>query len=167
MSSDDLSHHFAKPAANRYFRNLPHLQAEGKTLFVTFCTHRGWALPESVRGLVLGHCVHDHPAKVWMHGAVVMPNHVHPVFTPGSDGKGNPFGLAQIMNGIKGTSAHTVNRVLGRRGPVWQRESFDHILRTDESIREKVNYICANPVRKGLVQSEDEYPWLWREWVDG
>jgi hypothetical protein len=43
---------------------LPHLQKENKTLFVTFCTHRRWTLPESVRDLVLRHCLHDNGKKL-------------------------------------------------------------------------------------------------------
>ena len=38
-------------------------------------------------------------------------------------------------------------------------ESFDHVLRCDEGIQAKVDYICQNPVRKGLVASERDYPW--------
>jgi len=96
-----------------------------------------------------------------------MPDHVHVIFTALTDDKGNPFGLAEIMNGIKGASAHTINKILGRRGHVWQREFFDHVLRSDESIHSKVQYLCENPVRKGLVTGVDDYPWLWREWVEG
>ena len=31
----------------------------------------------------------------------------------------------------------------------------------------KLPYICENPVRKGLVDFVDDYPWFWREWVEG
>ena len=40
-------------------------------------------------------------------------------------------------------------------------------LRSDEDVRKRVEYICANPVRAGLSQHEDDYPWLWREWIEG
>jgi len=96
-----------------------------------------------------------------------MPDHVHLIFTPLSDELGNPFGLAEIIHGIKSSAAHSINKVLNRRGHVWQREFFDHLLRSDEKIREKVEYISQNPVRRSLVTSEDDYPWLWREWVEG
>jgi hypothetical protein len=56
---------------------------------------------------------------------------------------------------------------LNRRGHVWQSESFDHVLRSDEGINSKVQYICENPVRKGLATDVGDYPWLWREWVEG
>ena len=157
----------AKPARGDYRRNLPHLQREGKTYFVTFRTWHYFALPEGVRAIVLQHCLHDHGAKLVMHGVVVMPDHVHLVFTPLQDALGNTFGLEEILHGIKGASAHSVNRALGRRGHVWQDESFDHILRSDESAVSKAEYVCQNPVRKGLVAKPDDYPWLWREWVEG
>jgi REP element-mobilizing transposase RayT len=157
----------AKPTKGEYRRNLPHLQADDKTQFVTFATFKRWRLPESVRGLVLNHCLHDHGKKIQMHGAVVMPDHVHLIFTQLRDLSGNIFGLAEIMNGIKGASSHSVNKALKRRGPVWLYESFDRILRTDENLHQKVEYICQNPLRKGLVTCEDDYPWLWREWVEG
>jgi len=157
----------AKPAKAAYRRNLPHVQAHGKPLFVTFRTFRGWILPESVRGLVMEHCLHDNGSKLGMHVAVVMPDHVHLLFSAGRDAQGNTFGLSEILSGIKGASAHRVNRSLGRKGHVWQDESFDHVLRCDEGLREKADYVCQNPVRRGLASTPDEYRWLWREWVEG
>jgi len=96
-----------------------------------------------------------------------MPDHVHMIFTPLNDQEGNLFSLAEIMSGIKGASAPSINKALNRRGRVWQDESFDHVLRSDESAQGKGQYIFENPVCKGLVKEVDEYPWLWREWVEG
>ena len=157
----------AKPAKGEYRRNLPHIQAEERTFFVTFSTHKRWELPESVRGLVLRHCLHDHQKKLWMHGLVVMPDHVHVIFTPLKDEEGRQFGMAEIMQSIKGAAAHRINKVLKRRGKVWEEESFDRIMRSYENIVEKVEYVCQNPLRKGLIQEGEAYPWLWREWVEG
>jgi REP element-mobilizing transposase RayT len=122
----------AKPAKGEYRRKLPHIQVETKPVFVTFCTCRRWEIPESLRGLVLQHCLHDHKLKLQVHGVAVMPDHVHLVFTPLTDGEGNTFSLAEILGAIKGASAHRINQALNRRGKVWQTESFDHILRSEE-----------------------------------
>jgi REP-associated tyrosine transposase len=105
----------AKSAKGEYRRNLPHLQAEDKPLFVTFVTLNRWVLPELVRDLVLKHCLHDHRLKYHLHGVIVMPDHVHMIFSALTDDEGKSFGLAEIMNGIKGASAHTINKTLGRR----------------------------------------------------
>ena len=165
VPSDSLSK--AKPARTHYRRNLPHIQQEDKPVFVTFTTYKRWELPESVRPLVIKHGLHDHGRKLAVHGIVVMPDHVHMVFTPLRDAQGDICGLAEIMHGIKGASAHSINKLLDRKGRVWQDESFYHVLRSDEKIHSKVIYLCENPIRKGLVSSIDEYPWLWREWVEG
>jgi hypothetical protein len=65
------------------------------------------------------------------------------------------------MKLIKGVSARNVNQLLGSSGPLWQEESFDHVLRTDESFLEKREYIRQNPVRARLVISPEDYRWLW------
>jgi hypothetical protein len=45
--------------------------------------------------------------------------------------------------------------------PVWEEESFDHVLRSDESLEDKREYIRQNPVRAGLVKTLEDYRWLW------
>jgi REP element-mobilizing transposase RayT len=157
----------ARIAKSAYRRRLPHLQIEGRPIFVAFATLDRWALPEAARALVARHCLREHGHRVHLHGFVVMPDHVHLAFTPLVDDVGRPYSLAEIMQAIKGASAHAINKCLGRKGSVWQPESFDHLLRSDESLQEKVEYICANPVRRGLTASTDDYPWLWREWIEG
>jgi hypothetical protein len=64
---------------------------------------------------------------------------------------------------MKGVSARSVNKLVGGSGPVWQDESFDHVLRSNESFAEKLEYIRQNPVRAGLVKRVEDYPWLWVE----
>jgi hypothetical protein len=56
-----------------------------------------------------------------------------------------------------------VNQVRGRPGPLWQEESFDHVLRSDDSFEEKKEYIRQNPARRGLVKRPEDYRWLWVE----
>jgi REP-associated tyrosine transposase len=146
-----------------YRRSLPHYQKDDHSLFVTF---RAWckdALAPSVREIVLRHCLHDQGTKARVHAAVVMPDHVHLLLTPLRDADGDLCSLVEILQGIKGASAHSVNRALGRSGPVWQDESFDHVLRSEESLQQKLEYIRQNPVRSGLVKRPEHYAWLWVE----
>jgi REP element-mobilizing transposase RayT len=157
----------AWPAPQTRRRNLPHIQRPGDVLFITFNTWKRRTLPARARDVVLETIIAGHGLRFALHAAVVMPDHVHILITPGTDGDGNTYGLSQIMSAVKGAAAHRVNKVLDRSGRVWQTESFDRALRRDEKIQEKAQYICANPLRAGLVSSEDEYPWLWREWIEG
>ena len=157
----------AKSSKQAYRRRLPHMQLEGQSLYVTFVTKDRWVLPEEVRDLVMRHCLHDHGTRIWLHGAVVMPDHVHLIYAALGDATGKAFPLAQIMQGIKGSSARSVNRLLGRSGELWQAESFDHIIRDKENLEEKVRYLCENPVRKGLVKTAKDYRWIWPERIKG
>ncbi len=90
-----------------------------------------------------------------------MPDHVHMIFMPLVNEKEMEVcSLAEIMDAIKGASAHKINKALGRKGKVWQAESFDHVLRSSESLDQKVQYLLQNPVRRGLVRRWEDYPWL-------
>lgn len=93
-----------------------------------------------------------------------MPDHVHIIFTPLVNSEGTEMhSLAEIMDAIKGASAHKMNKALERKGQVWQAESFDHVLRSSESLDAKVIYLLENPVRAGLVREWTKYPWLWKK----
>jgi len=148
-------------------RNLPHYQSDFRTYFVTFATASRWILPPIARDLTMRHIVFDHGRRVHLHAAVVMPDHVHLLFTPLLDHSGWCYSLSLVLKGLKGSAARSINKALHRNGSVWQHESFDHELRRDEDCRLKSEYICANPVRKGLVSNRDNYRWIWREWIEG
>ena len=151
----------ARSSPYAYRRNLPHYQGRGGPIFVTFCTKDHWVLPEDARDKVIKHCLHDNGVKIELYCAVVMPDHVHLVYQPLTDNEGNHYSLSEVVGSLKGASAHSVNRLLGRKGPLWQDESFDHVLRSSESLEGKVDYVLHNPVRKGLCSRPEAYPWLW------
>jgi len=91
-----------------------------------------------------------------------MPDHVHVVLTPlVNEIKAEIYSLAEIMDAIKGASAHKINRALSRKGKVWQTESFDRVLRTSEKLDEKMRYVLDNPLRKRLVSKASDYRWSW------
>jgi REP element-mobilizing transposase RayT len=147
-----------------YRRKLPHLQCDFKPHFVTFCTHQRWILPESVRSLVLESCLHEHGTRIDIKAAVIVPDHVHMVFTPLIDHQTMEIcSLASIMDAVKGASAHKVNKALRRAGRVWQPESFDHVLRSSENLDAKIAYVLQNPVRRNLVNVSSDYLWLWQK----
>jgi REP element-mobilizing transposase RayT len=150
-----------------YRRNLPHFERWDRPLFVTFSTIDRRILPPAARTIVIRHCLHEHGQKIFVDVAVVMPDHVHLIFHLLQDPDGSPHALRQVMKSIKGVSARRINQFLARSGPLWQDESFDHVLREHERSRAKYEYVCENPVRAGLVRFADDYPWLWRSWIEG
>ncbi len=169
-----MSTYAAQLAKYRYRRRLPHLQKEDASAFVTFCTGARRVLPGAARDLVLDHCLREGglrtlagegaratQARIHLHAVVVMPDHVHLLFLPQRDADGWPFPVVDILQCMKSTTAHRINKLLGVSGPLWEEESFDHVLRSDESLKEKCEYIRQNPVETGLVRRAEEYRWLW------
>ena len=137
-----------------YRRNLPHLVKSGKAIFLTFCAKR--ELTHSERDLALHCCVHDHETTYFLECAVVMPDHVHMILWPFEE-----WTLARITHRLKSVSSHATNRLNGATGHVWQHESFDHIVRSSESLEKKMDYVFNNPVRAGLAATPSDYRWLW------
>ena len=152
-----------KPRKYRYRRNLPHIEKSGRAHFFTFDTYERWELPPLARDLVLQHCLHDNGKKMRLFIAVVMPDHVHLIFMPLEAENHETYTFEEIVGAIKGASSHSVNKALKRSGPVWQDESFDHVIRFGESLERKIRYVRENPVRKGLVAKPEDYKWLWEE----
>jgi REP-associated tyrosine transposase len=147
----------------KYRRDLPHIQKFDRAHFITFVTPCQWILPPLARDLVLKHCLHEKDKKFKLLIAIVMPDHVHMIFIPlWDENTAEPFTFEEILGPIKGASSHSVNKALHRQGHVWQDESFDHVLRSEESLDAKIEYVRQNPVRRGLVARPEDYKWLWQ-----
>ena len=63
------------------------------------------------------------------------------------------------MHGIKGVSAHKINFHRNTRGRIWQKESYDRIVRDEKEFDMKLNYMYNNPIKKGLTKDSWLY-WL-------
>jgi REP element-mobilizing transposase RayT len=148
------------PKMHFYRRNLPHIEEFDATYFVTFRVWKYPYLPPAARSIALRHCLFENGRRIELHASVIMPTHVHLLFTALEDERGYPFSLAEIMKGIKGVSASNINKLLKRRGQLWQDESFDRIMRVGE-FQDKLDYIIANPISAGLAKRPGQYKWVW------
>jgi REP element-mobilizing transposase RayT len=91
----------------------------------------------------------DFQMQAW----VVMPNHVHRIV----DVWGMP--LAKLVDGWKGKSAFLANRLLGRRGKLWQEDYFDTLIRDEAHLKKAARYTENNPTKAALVRSPRDWPW--------
>ena len=91
----------------------------------------------------------------------VMPNHVHAVFRPLQKSDGHYHALQTILHSLKRYTAGLANDVLGREGAFWQHESYDHVVRDQKEWERIVNYVINNPVKAGLVDYWEAWPWTW------
>ena len=52
--------------------------------------------------------------------------------------------------------------VAGQLKVDWQRDFFDQRLRDHHPVQQKPNYVLMNPVRNGLGERAEEWPWVYR-----
>jgi putative transposase len=90
----------------------------------------------------------------------IMPNHVHMVCTP-MFLQEEVLSLARVMQSLKGYTAWKANKVLGLKDNFWQHESYDHVVRDDAELERIVNYVINNPVKAGLCETWDAWPWTY------
>jgi REP element-mobilizing transposase RayT len=165
--------------------DLPHLYKTGCTYFVTFCLadavpgqvirktvveedlepeeiarhfdidpsfgSRILKQPEAA-GIVESSILHFQGDRYALSAWSVMPNHVHAVVTPYAD-----HTLSGIPHSWKSFSAHEINRELKKRGKLWEKESFDHLVRSEQAFAKFVRYTEENPVVAGLCGLPEEW----------
>ena len=109
--------------------------------------------------------------ELW--GYVIMPEHVHLVLLPGDGTK-----ISKILQAIKRPVTRKAVHWIEANSPgflaeltdkqpngktahrFWQRGGgYDRNLRSVPDVYEKIEYIHANPVRRGLVTGPEDWPW--------
>jgi REP element-mobilizing transposase RayT len=86
---------------------------------------------------------------------VIMPDHVHFFCAARQDASS----LEEFVGRWKEWTSKRLIRELGFTRGVWQGEFHDHLVRSDESYAEKWDYVYKNPVRAGLVQKPEFWPY--------
>ena len=120
--------------------------------------------------------------KFDLRGYCIMPDHLHILIEPSllkADGvkpsakrkkrtsKQNscladgfiPSAIEYIMHDIKGKSAMDIRRRFNISDKIWQKSFWDFPIYSDKVFEQKLSYIHNNPVRAGLVQNIEDYPW--------
>jgi REP element-mobilizing transposase RayT len=84
----------------------------------------------------------------------LMPDHLHFLASPNREGSS----VLALTEQYKGKSTN-LSWTLGWRGRLWQPRYYDHIVRAEEDLRHISEYILNNPVRRGLVERAQDWPW--------
>ncbi|MEM8896541.1 MAG: transposase [Bacteroidota bacterium] len=88
----------------------------------------------------------------------IMPNHVHLLMDTSIQKEGDkPIKLDEIMRRIKGGSAREINQKLNRKGRLWQKDSYDYLVRDQEEWERIYAYLLNNPVKAGLVDQASKW----------
>jgi len=94
--------------------------------------------------------------QLWAY--TIMSNHVHLLLTL------RPVApiLWKVLQDMKKYTGLHSNRLLGRSGPFWEEESYDHWVREPEGEFDRIAaYILNNSVKAGLVAKWQDHPWTY------
>jgi putative transposase len=120
-------------------------------VFLTVCTkeRQPWLADDAVhRALREVWC----DATAWVVGRyVLMPDHLHLFASPGTP-------ELPLDNWVRFWKSQFTRRH-GNPAHAWQTDHWDRRLRNDESYSEKWDYVGDNPVRAGLVERSDDWPY--------
>ena len=146
---------------------LPHARSlrfgrfseSGRVYFVTKCLDRSLGVNLTAAPLASRICeaiLHRKRASIWhLLVFVVMPDHLHLLIALG--GKES---LSSSVADFSRFTASEINAVVGRQGRLWQHGFHEHAVRkAAERCPALTSYIHHNPVRKGLCESPEQWPW--------
>jgi putative transposase len=124
--------------------------------FVTFNSYKRipvLACPE-IHQTFRDFCIRAEENVVAVGRYVVMPDHVHLFVMLPPDG----ITLSKWVQSLRSVLG---KKLLALRlvKPHWQEGFFDHVLRNRESYSQKWDYVRMNPVRAGLSQTPEEWPY--------
>jgi REP-associated tyrosine transposase len=87
-----------------------------------------------------------------LHDFVIMPDHVHLLIEVVGD----------MMQLIKGRFSHSLSHEFGYKGEVWQRGFAEVQVMNKDAFETHRTYIAGNPVKAGLVDSPEKYPFCFQ-----
>jgi putative transposase len=133
---------------------LKRFQNDGSYHFITFsCHHRDPLLSVPARNLfeeTLERIRRWYDFYVF--GYVLMPEHVHLLISEPKRIK-----LSSVLQMLKQNVAHAMAPPEGT--PFWEKRYYDFNVWSDAKRVEKLRYIHRNPVRRGLVERPEDWPW--------
>lgn len=94
----------------------------------------------AARSILEGVLMRFQSVRVEHHAWVIMPNHVHLLFSPQAP-------LANLIQAWKATSARRIGK-----GSIWQRNYRDTLIRDFDHFANAVRYIRRNPVKAKLPE---------------
>jgi len=90
-----------------------------------------------------------------LYGWCLMTNHIHLIVEP----TGEPESLSQLMKRLSGRQAAYTNKLEGRCGSLWQGRFKASPIQRDGYLLACLRYVELNPVRAGMVNAVEAYPW--------
>lgn len=141
-----------------YHGRLPHWRLPGGLYYLTLNLYKINLSSEEMK-IVYDAILFWNNKKYVVLCFVILTDHVHIICSFGEDEKDDD--LSNVMKSIKVYSANRINKLRKRKGIVWQRDFFNRVLRGDHELKEKINYMWENPMKRELTENTYDYPFWW------
>jgi len=130
--------------------------ASEANIHVTICADGGSPFRSPALAAMIGPSVEKscELRSFTLFGYTLMPDHLHVLLSPVDSGRSLPDWLQSFKGYI--TSQYTKR---GGKPPLWQRSAHDHVCRIGETAEKVLAYTADNPVRAGLVEHWQDWPW--------
>ena len=142
--------------------HLKHFDYKGSdyTYFITICTNnkQNYFLNPEIASIVKDELLFRNEARkeINLYCYCLMPDHLHLLL---SLNESYNKSLKNWICAFKRYTARIEHLMYFIKPPFWQRDFYEHIIRKHESLIQKATYIVNNPVRKGLVENWEDYPY--------
>jgi putative transposase len=131
--------------------------------FITFCVEARKPILANARAWKICRAVFDKLDQWRILSAIAMPDHLHVLAAPADrDASVSDFAkwFKRWFNEAYRVSNCRPSVSDGDPTPWhWQEGCFDRLLRSNESLSEKWQYLRQNPIRAGLVADPDDWPY--------
>src|SRR5262249_12055481 len=126
--------------------------------FITVCTqHRAMLFGQVVEcdvelnetGMIVQQTWDELPTHyqgINLDAFIVMPNHIHGIIIL-ADEPQTRHTIPEIVRAFKTFSARRANECAGKRGVLWQRGYYEHVIRHEKALDRIRTYIANNPAQ--------------------
>lgn len=146
----------------RYIRQ----RQRGGCYFFTLVTYERnpiLAIPQNVEKLRIAISAVRRRMPFDIDAIVILPDHLHAIWRLPENDDNYPTRWAQIKRrfsmSLSSGDRTSNSRQLKRERTIWQRRYWEHLLRNEEDWRRHMDYIHYNPVKHGLVEQVQDWPY--------
>jgi REP element-mobilizing transposase RayT len=138
--------------------------------FITLCAHNreclfgeiqnGVMIPNNYGKIVIEEWYKSETIRdeIELDEFVLMPNHIHGILSIGRRGDQSiaqnhipgpkPKSLSSFIAGFKSSVTKQINSIRNKPGiPVWQRNYYEHVVRSEDDLLQTREYIVNNPMK--------------------
>lgn len=146
---------FGKELSEETERKAQYLYSERIEKYLDVGYGKCYLRNAEIAKLVANSFIHFDKVRYRLHAWCIMPNHVHVIVEAMPENE-----LSKIIHSWKSYTARKANEILGLTGTFWQRDAYNHIIRSRKEYRFQIKYTWENPEKAGLRN------WQWRWKMD-